>query len=360
MADEKDCCSGDALTGEPCTPNEEGIYECAWECSDENKDNDGIPDPCHPHHEEYKRCFLEERDARASLLEGLMDDLDSLGGLLVKGKMTMEKSDEFPNGREVTVFDRTQCSSRDTCLRQVEKNLEALTEEYDQKKAAKAVEVEQAKQKYMLDAKDVCEEFGDDGFCKEFKQTDIPQTFMIVSHQDHMVDYARMHESILKKSSRNAGVKDAKALATLPDALFVDIHTPTCWNGSVWTPCDPMAKSQQFEYKKKVLKGKACKGSYMDRDTEAQLEGFTEESCRFLCDNHEDCKAATFRPYLEKDGKTFSGHCEIMSTSDGVEDAPGAVCMQYVSDAKGNRTMNRNAPSESFDKHYIWNFASPI
>ena len=349
MSADAPCCSGDGLKGLQCKPDEDGTYACAWECSDENLDERGIPaDPCHPFFEDYLGCHHAEERERAALLSEVKGDLSSMGGLLQKGRLDM-------GGEEVLIFDPEQCSSTETCLRHFEKNLAASEELYETRMAEKEVELEQAVQKYRLDSSDVCREYGSDGFCKRFVQTAVPSKFMIASIDvDRMADHASLYEKIL--NAPRGRLKDEKALRRAPSALFSDIGSASCWDGSMWTSCDPASKDQQFEFEKKMHRGKQCRGDFMNRDTSAQLEGYTEESCRFLCDSHADCMSATYRPYFEKNGKAFSGHCEIMSTFAGTVDSPGATCLEYVrEEGSAGRSMLRRPPStDNFVRRHIW------
>ena len=177
-----ECCSG-----EPCKENEEdGVVLCPYECSDESMNPDGVPSSCHPHYNHYSLCFQKEKDMRQQFVEGTKDEMENLGGLLIEGKLMMEINDLYPKGRELQIFDRTSCDSKETCMRQLEKNLAAFTEEYAQKIERKKVEIEQTKQRYQLDSEDVCKTFGTDGFCETFKQVDVPTNFMLISKEDKL------------------------------------------------------------------------------------------------------------------------------------------------------------------------------
>jgi len=100
-------------------------------------------------------------------------------------------------------------------------------------------------------------------------------------------------------------------------------------------------------------------GSKMERDTAAMLEGYTPDACRYLCDQHDQCKVAVHHPtFMDADSnKLYTNYCEIMGslTSPYNEGGDaGTTCFLYGSD----RTI-RDGPEDTsgLSVHFVWESA---
>ena len=300
--DDSNCCSGNSLTGEICQADN-GNYDCSWECSDENLDENGIPEACHPFYNEYDKCHQRHKQMKAELLLNVKSELSNVGGILTKGVMTT-------NQGEHVVFDKDTCNSRSDCLNKLTKSVNDLVAQYEDTKQSKTVELEQLKEKYRMESGDVCLSFGEDGFCERFKTASVPSDFMIVSKTDKMDVFARKYDQMLIDASLNGGKKNPETIQSLPDGLYMDTHPAFCWSrmGKEYVPCDPTDDDQRFVYKVEEKKDKACSGMEMDRDTAAPLAGYTPESCKYLCDKHANCSVASYDPVKDMpDGSRSTG-----------------------------------------------------
>ena len=291
---------------------------------------------------------------RQQQVDIIKDEMGSLGGRLDKGKLTMG----YPQGRELRIFDRDSCNSKEACMRQIDRNLKAFNEEYKEIIKTKQIELDQVKQRYKIESEDVCKTFGSDGLCETFRKVEVPTNFMLISKEDKLeADVAQHDRNPYQTSNDSKGV-------------FLEIPTPYCWSvdqfgfGDAWKACDPDDDSQKFQYKKTVHRNSACSGGDMNRDSGAQLEGYTAQSCRYLCELHSECAAATHWPIFEKDGQTFSGYCQMMNSLDDVEETLGSTCYEYTMNDKGKMLSRGSNPSLWADDNvmmrYVWSYASPI
>jgi hypothetical protein len=352
------CCSGDSLKGERCTANANGEFNCSWECSDENIDENGTPEVCHPFFDAYSDCQLVERQKKTELIQTLKSDLSGVGGILQKGRLITETQGD------VLVFDGTTCNSREECLRKFRSSVDSLVEEYENIREEKTEAIDQLKTKYREMSSDVCLRYGEDGFCEQFKKATVPSEFMIVSKTDKMDTFARRYDQMMIDASQNGGKKDVTTLEGLPSGLYMDSHPAFCWSraGKEYVPCNPVDADQKFEYEVDEKENTSCSGTNIEKDSAAPLSGYTKESCRYLCDNHDGCTAAWYEPVRNMpDGSQISGYCHIFSKHTGDTPKDGSVCFQYTTTQGGDRVIGgaEELDPRAFEKRFIWKHPVP-